>query len=331
MPTVEPLPAPDAFLPLPKIGHWSILPRNEFFSIVPLSGSDVDYIVARTSQGLFQSSKHGIFWSPIPPPQLVHGGSVLSMRSYRLAAGPDEHGPLYLLLQNHLYVGDIAGNWTKLPVPLQQLLNARYVMLAASRKTKGKLYVAGGRSKGEIVLSSTSDGGHTWDKPRPVWNLKSVKSDKFALAPHPLLLDGDETVFMAAVEGVYRCGDEIVRLSHHAVLDAMAVCTVSPQIATAGSLADDGGYHLQISKNRGATWSTRDPYPYRFVVKDLLFAEELLFARVGRWDPASGGRFARVDPDDEQRRRQLDRRDVAAVCGGTRRRRRQGMAPQAAG
>lgn len=287
MSTIEPLAVPEAFAPPAKIGPWSITPRNEFFSIVPMNMSVDREFLAGTKHGLLRS---GGTWHAIPAPPR----SLIYDRMYRLAVGPDASGPLYVLA-NRLSVSDSYGeSWTQLRVPGN--VPGPWAMLAASQKTEGKLYFANyrrdGRDKPGFTLSlwSTSDGGHTWDEPRPVSHVKPP--NKCRPPPHPLLLDDDETVFMAAPEGLYRCGDEIVRLSHHTALDAMAVSTLSPQIATAGSLADGGGYHLQISKDQGTSWSTRDPYPCRFEVKDLLFAEDLLFARVGRWDPASGGKFA---------------------------------------
>jgi len=279
---------------------WSPAHPNFFLSVVP-SGST---LYASTTQGLLWYDAEQEWWRAVlsSPGGAWMPNCIASGRAGSIPA-------VYAVCQHGFYVSyDGARSWTERSLPAG--FKVARPALAASQYNEGRLYLFDylweSKTRAGLALWTSGDGGQTWTGPLRI----TKRGLRGGFIHHPLLLAGADTVFMATWEGVFRWGwgddfqeaeqghplVKVEQLTKSLELHAMAVSDSSSSdlIAIAGDFGthDKHEYHLQISKNGGDTWSNKDPYPYRFRVDDLLCVEDLLFARVGRWDPAGGGKFA---------------------------------------
>jgi hypothetical protein len=270
-----------------KIGHWSSPPANRFWTIV----SNAKTLYARSAQGMLWYDDLRASWLPVPSNP---GGAWYCEGLTSGCASPAS--PLYAIANSSLYVSvDGCRSWMQRSLPPGFQLGFLSAIAAATDLPQ-TVYLFNfywqDETRHGYALWASFDEGQTWTPPLHL----ATSGAMGGAVHHALVYDG--SIFMACWTGVFRWDvpDDLTtdvvsvrQLTKHAGLHAMAVSSIAEHIAAAGRVLEDEKYHLQVSKDGGTTWTNVDPFPHRFLVDDLLFVEDLLFARVGHWPD---GKFA---------------------------------------
>ncbi len=280
---------------------WQAGVIPEFWSIVPHAGM----IYARTAAGIVWWDDGERQWRSVKK-------NPFDLYCMGLAAAAGSAEPIYALEGRFLFVSyDGCRTWKRRAMPFEHVPGSQ-TPVAADPRMPFTLYVFGQTLaatdpdwKTQHGLYWSSNAGRTWDGPLligPVGPpLGPVRHGLIVLAPDPAFaMSGG--IFMATGHGLYQwssmpvSGERAMPLFELPVSDKAAInaIAVGPRaknpIAVAAHV--DGDYHLKVSLDAGATWTIRDPYPHKFWIDDLLYVDDVLFAKLLHWDPAAGDKLA---------------------------------------
>jgi hypothetical protein len=290
------LPAPTSAAPI-----WAT-PRNpDFWSIVP----HADMLFARTEAGIVRWDAGEELWFSVkenPFDQFCMG----------LAAGSAARWPIYALEGDFLFVSfDGCRSWERRAIPFRQVLQTQMAVAADPVQPftvylYGQVPMSGAPdAPAQFALYWSINAGRTWYGPISV----GPAAEPVGPARHCFLaLLRDPTLyttgglFMATARGVYHwfgapvpggVPDVLLELppSDQGLLTALAVGP-HPDNPTAVAVQAGDTSRLQVSLDRGKTWTVRNPYTHNFIIDDLLYVGALLFVKLVHWDQAQGGKIA---------------------------------------
>lgn len=282
---------------------WQAPNEPEFWSVV----AHADALYARTAAGIVRWDDGERQWRSVRK-------NPFDRYCMGLAAGPASTAPIYALEANFLFVSyDNCRSWARRPMPFKAVPQTQ-TPIAADPTQPFTVYVfgqtlagAGPDWKAQYGLYWSHDAGRTWDGPL----LAGPVSAPFGPAQHSLIVLAPDPsfhlsggIFMAAAHGVYQwtgvpfSGAQVTPLLElppdgRRAIDALAVGPHAKNpLAVVARIGD--AHHVQVSLDRGASWTVRDPYPHKFLVDDLLYVDDLLFLKGLHWDPAQGGKLLGV-------------------------------------
>ncbi len=277
--------------------HWTPPRFLEFWSIVP----HADMVYGRTASGIMFLDQGEPYWRGVrnnPYEEYCLG----------LAAGPGSRSPIYALEHDLFVSHDGCRTWERRALPFLPLSYTTAAIAAGPSSEQPYTVYAFGRTLAQgddqiqHVLYASHDAGRTWGaplRPGPVGPAyRPARHQLLALPPIPGA--GPGSVFMATSHGLYKAPDNPVRdqpepllefpPSTQRAIDAMAVGARPPHPLAVG-INQPSGHHIQVSPDGGKTWVTRDPPGMKLTfVDDLLFAGDLLFAKVTYLEGEGQGR-----------------------------------------
>ena len=270
----------------------------EFWSVVP----HADQIYGRTEAGIVRWIDGARRWYSVKSnPQELY--------CFGLAAGPGSLEPLYAIENNFLFVSyDGCRTWKRRSLPFRAIPSV-HSSIAADPRQSSVLYLFGQNGtleQSQHVLFGTFDAGRTWNGPFAI----GPAGPAFNMAPHNLLVlpnnpsHSSGGIFMATANAIYRAtspgaaATPVLELpvSAQRAIGAMAVGSggANPRpLATnpvAVAISQGTDHHIQVLADGAKEWATRDPYPGKFSVDDLLFVGDLLFAKTSYESPPQSGR-----------------------------------------
>lgn len=280
---------------------WATPGVPEFWSVVP----HADQLYGRTEAGIVRWREGERRWYSVKAnPQELY--------CFGLAAGPGSLEPIYAIENSFLFVSyDGCRSWERRSLPFRAIPSVHSSMAADPRQSS-TLYVfgqSGTPEQSQHVLFSTFDAGRTWDGPLSI----GPAGPAFNMAPHNLLVLANNPshssggVFMATAHAIYKATLPVTLsaastpvlefpVSAQRAIGAMAVGSggANPRpLATnpvAVAISQGTDHHIQVLADGAKEWTTRDPYPGKFSVDDLLFAGDVLFAKTSYKSPPQSGK-----------------------------------------
>jgi hypothetical protein len=263
---------------------WTTPDAPEFWSVV----QHADQVYGRTEAGIVRWIEGARRWYSVKT-------NPHDRYCFGLAAGPTSLAPLYAMEGNFLFVSrDGCRSWERRTLPLRPVTMTQSA-IATDPHDDLTLYLFGQQgtlAQAQHAFFWTHDAGRTWEGPVAIGQTTTA----FNPVTHNLLvLPKSPTsggIFMATPFGIYKAAMPAIAsdaaqtllelpASDTRAIHAMAVGSGHPTtnpvaVATVHGLE----HHIQVSDDGGANWPIRNPYPHKFFIDDLIFADNLLFAKL---------------------------------------------------